>query len=480
MLNRLLLCVIAMACSFRGYSQVTAGDSLVLVDLYASTNGPNWLVNTNWLSDMPVGTWYGVKVDNGRVYSISLYGNHLTGTLPESISDLDHMRWIDIANNNIGGELPASIGNLSNLQSLSVYNNEFSGSLPASISGMSQLKELLASSNLFSGNFPELVFELTALERLEIGGNMLTGSIPAAINSLVKLRTLDLASNQFTGTLPFLGDLQMVTEMHLRFNQLEGDLSQVFRHMPNLYYLTLSGNNFEGVLQDTFFNPQRITYLDAQDNYLTGAGDFSDHAQTGTLERLRVSNNYIPFEYLEPNRVIEEFVYAPQRSLGIADTILLQEGDSIRIDAGSMGEFTQYRWYKDSDLLPGENLSSLFIEHFNDEDKGVYHAEMQNDSLPLLTLTRNPVMLMSLATGVNDLVTRRVQIIPNPASDVFHMPNVASAGVLEFYSPDGRLIHTFNIHDPLAGVAISFLAQGSYILRYITDEDVYTGAFLKV
>ena len=480
MLIRLLLCVIVIASYPRVYCQVTPGDSLALVDLYTSTNGPNWLDNTNWLNDMPVGTWHGINVDNGRVYSISLYGNQLTGTLPESIGDLDHMRWIDIANNDIGGELPVSIGNLTNLESLSLYNNEFNGSFPASMSGMHKLKELLASSNLFSGNLPEIVFDLTALERFEIGSNMFTGVIPASINSLVKLKTLDLASNQFTGTLPFLGDLQMVTEMHLRFNQLEGDLSQIFRYMPNLYYLTLSRNQFIGVLQDTFFNPQRITYLDAQDNFLTGVGDFSDHAQTGTLERLRVYNNYIPFEYLEPNRGIDELVYAPQKALGMNDTILLQVGDSIRIEAGSMGEYTQYRWFKDNDLLPGENLPSLFIEHFSNEDNGVYHAEMQNDSLPLLTLTRNPVMLMSLQTRVDDPVARQLQIFPNPASDVFHMLHVASAGVLEFYTLDGQLIHTSKIDTPSAGVTVGFLALGSYFLRYITAEMVYAGAFLKV
>jgi hypothetical protein len=480
MVSRILLCVVAIAGFMRGIGQVTTGDSLALVDLYISTNGPDWLVKTNWLSDMPVSTWHGVSLDNGRVYSISLYGNNLTGTLPESIGDLDYMRWIEIANNNIGGELPASIGQLSNLESLSLHDNEFSGSLPASMSGMHSLKDLLASSNLFAGNFPEIVFDLTTLERLEIGGNMFTGPIPTAISSLVHLKTLDLASNQFTDTLPFLGDLQMVTEMHLRFNQLEGDLSQIFRYMPNLYYLTLSGNQFAGVLQDSFFNVQRITYLDAQDNYLTGVGDFSDHAQTGTLERLRVFNNYIPFEYLEPNRVIDQFGYAPQHPLGKADTILLQEGDAIQIEAGSLGDYTQYQWFKDGQLLPGEDSSSLIFEHFSDVDNGVYHAEMQNDTLPLLTLTRSPVVLMSLKTGVADPNTKPLQINPNPVSYAFRLQHVVSAGVLQLYTMDGRLIQTFHIDHPAEEISVDFLARGNYILRYLTDEFAYAGTLLKV
>ena len=35
-------------------AQVNVNDSLALVDLYNSTNGPNWMRNTNWLTEAPV------------------------------------------------------------------------------------------------------------------------------------------------------------------------------------------------------------------------------------------------------------------------------------------------------------------------------------------------------------------------------------------------------------------------------------------
>ncbi len=39
-----------------------------LVALYESTDGPNWVNNENWLTDAPLGEWYGVDTDrDGRV-----------------------------------------------------------------------------------------------------------------------------------------------------------------------------------------------------------------------------------------------------------------------------------------------------------------------------------------------------------------------------------------------------------------------------
>src|SRR5262245_48443942 len=43
-------------------AQADVNDSLALVDLYNSTNGPAWNSRTNWLTSAPVNTWKGVTV----------------------------------------------------------------------------------------------------------------------------------------------------------------------------------------------------------------------------------------------------------------------------------------------------------------------------------------------------------------------------------------------------------------------------------
>ena len=55
-------------------------DRGVLVALYNATDGDNWTVRTNWLSDRPVGEWYGVTTDgDGRVTGLALSDNNLHG-----------------------------------------------------------------------------------------------------------------------------------------------------------------------------------------------------------------------------------------------------------------------------------------------------------------------------------------------------------------------------------------------------------------
>ena len=68
--------------------QVNKQDSLALVDLYNSTNGPNWYNQKNWLTKNPVSTWYGITVTNNRVTDIYINGNNLTGSIPYSIGNL--------------------------------------------------------------------------------------------------------------------------------------------------------------------------------------------------------------------------------------------------------------------------------------------------------------------------------------------------------------------------------------------------------
>ena len=54
--------------------------------LYEVTDGANWDNNTNWLSDAPLGAWYGVTTDTaGRVTKLSLIENNLEGPLPAEL-----------------------------------------------------------------------------------------------------------------------------------------------------------------------------------------------------------------------------------------------------------------------------------------------------------------------------------------------------------------------------------------------------------
>ena len=60
-----------------------------LVAIYHATNGPDWNKNGNWLSDAPLGEWFGVTTDaHDRVVRLSLRQNQLRGSFPPEIGQL--------------------------------------------------------------------------------------------------------------------------------------------------------------------------------------------------------------------------------------------------------------------------------------------------------------------------------------------------------------------------------------------------------
>ncbi len=65
---------------------VAPSDSLILVQIYNEMGGSSW--TTPWNLNNPVSTWRGVNVRCGKVASLDLSSNNLTGVLPASVLNL--------------------------------------------------------------------------------------------------------------------------------------------------------------------------------------------------------------------------------------------------------------------------------------------------------------------------------------------------------------------------------------------------------
>ncbi len=99
-------------------TEISQAECRALVALYNNTNGPNWHDNTNWLETNAPCSWYGVSCSGGRIVSLSLSGNQLTGSIPMELGNLTQLGLLYLEFNQISGEFPASITNLVNLTSL--------------------------------------------------------------------------------------------------------------------------------------------------------------------------------------------------------------------------------------------------------------------------------------------------------------------------------------------------------------------------
>ena len=161
---------------------VEKSDRGALVALFGSTGGPNWVNKTNWLTDAPLGDWYGVTTDGvGRVIVLDLGSNNLVGSIPPEIEHLSELRRLDGSGNTLGGEIPPEIGNLSKLEELSLRHNALSGPIPPEIGRLTGMTSLSLAGNKLSGEIPVVIGNLTRLTRLHLNTNDLSGEIPSEL-----------------------------------------------------------------------------------------------------------------------------------------------------------------------------------------------------------------------------------------------------------------------------------------------------------
>ena len=105
-----------------------ATDRAALVALYNATSGPNWTINTNWLTTAALSEWYGVTTDvDGRVTHVYLAQNELNGELPVELGDLTNLQILYLSQNMLSGAIPAALGDLTNLRQLYLNQNMLSG-----------------------------------------------------------------------------------------------------------------------------------------------------------------------------------------------------------------------------------------------------------------------------------------------------------------------------------------------------------------
>ena len=193
---------------------VNEADRAALVALYESTDGPNWIDNTNWLTDAPLGEWYGVETDeSGRVVELDLSGrwdretraetrHGLTGPIPPELGNLSNLQRLTLYWNRLSGPIPPELGQLDNLRSLSLSQNRLQGRIPPELGSPGELQHLSLDSNLLTGPVPPELGNLTELRQLQIYRNNLSGPIPPELGGLANLRTLELYENGLSGPIP--------------------------------------------------------------------------------------------------------------------------------------------------------------------------------------------------------------------------------------------------------------------------------------
>ena len=224
------------------------------------------LGSNNFSGDLPT------KWQTPNLQNLYLYDNKFTGNLPEGISELKHLKELDISINKLNGSLPDSYGKLSELTKLWLYRNKLDyGSIPEGWSGLERLSDIHLdnlegsfplifqhwpaiisidfSSGQLQGAIPDSLCRSVNLKILFIYNNTLNGSIPQCMCNMTSLEILDASNNQLSGSIPMcIGGMSAISHLSLSRNKLSGSIPTSIGGLGNLHIFDISYNQLSGKL----------------------------------------------------------------------------------------------------------------------------------------------------------------------------------------------------------------------------------------
>lgn len=427
-------------------AQTRTDDSLSLVAFYHAANGANWI--NRWDTLTPLDDWYGVSLAYGRVDTLDLINNNLSGNLIDlnltnlkvlnlgvfssingnqnpdknqlsgpitDFSGMPNLTSLILGTNQLSGPIPDFNG-LPNLERLDLSGNQLTGVIP-DFSSISNLIILYLRSNKLSGLIPDFS-GLPNLFMLDLYNNELFGSIPD-FSLLPQLSYLYLATNQLAGGVPDFSNLSNLNDIWISTNQLSGTIPN-FNGLPKLKNFWAHNNRFSGSLPD-FSSLPKLEEILLFNNKLSGpipdfssvpnlnalylstnqlSGSIPDFSDLPNLYRLRLHDNTFTFEDIVGSRQLLEnriltvnptdgyYFYYPQDSISSEETINVPYYANYTLDLSVDDLLTTctYNWYKDGVPYATTLINELNFTNFQFLDEGIYHCEVTNTNAPNLTL----------------------------------------------------------------------------------------------
>ena len=307
-------------------------DREILIKFYESTGGDNWTNNTNWCTDEPLSSWYGVVTRGGKVIQINLENNGLVNDA--NLTGLSDLERLDLNQNQLTSINVVGLDTLATLycsdnllktlnitgaielKDLQCKNNQLT---TIDVSSLNKLEKFYCNNNnlksvdvsnlkelidLFCSNNPITSLNTAGcfnLERLSCGGKgtylpdldvshltnltdldiVSCGLTAIDVSALTKLANFDCSYNQLT-------DLDVTSLRNLEilgcyYNQLTNlDVS----NLDKLSQLSCNNNKLTSL---DISNITNLTILNCDNNQLTSL----DISKLDQLYYLKCSNNLL-------------------------------------------------------------------------------------------------------------------------------------------------------------------------------------------
>ena len=262
----------------------------LLVAIYNALGGEEWRRKDNWLTDAPLGDWYGVDTDtDGRVTTLDLWdpfyddrgGVGLVGQLPEELGLLADLKYLRLRRNEgLTGPLPSWIGNLAGLETLDLDETGLTGCVPTALQ-----VNLGTSARPFGSNASETdpFCSAGSTQTARVGAKPETPGTDLDLGHSGDREVLEEFFRNTGGPSFFAQtgwkrtDNWMDSEVHL--NDWYGVTTD---NTGRVIYLQLAENELKGEIPSSLSELARLTELNLRNNELTG----SIPSELGRLKRL--------------------------------------------------------------------------------------------------------------------------------------------------------------------------------------------------
>ncbi|KAK1406992.1 hypothetical protein QVD17_38602 [Tagetes erecta] len=252
---------------------------------------------------------------------VELIDCQLQDEFQSAIFLLPKLKYLSMRNNsNLTGSMP-EFYNTTLLKGLDLSLTGFTGTIPESISNLNHLEYLDLQECYFSGHIPGLLPNLTQITYLNLYGNKLTGIVPS-LASLSKLTTLNLGFNGFEigltyawinkltmlnelyintmniheEILPYLANLTKLSIVAVEENFISGPIPSSFMNLTQLTLLDVRVNLLHGHIPSSFSTFKSLKFLDIGFNYFSGTVSIDSFLGLNNLENLYLDNNNLSFE----------------------------------------------------------------------------------------------------------------------------------------------------------------------------------------
>ncbi|XP_028071292.1 receptor-like protein EIX1 [Camellia sinensis] len=135
------------------------------------------------------------------------------------------------------------------------------------------------------GNIPPSIGNLNFLAEMHLRHNNLSGELPQSLQHCTNLLTLDLGENEFTGSIPiWIGNtFSNLIVLNLRANKFQGDIPYELCRLGALQILDLAHNNLSGLVPRCFNNFSAMARKQNSSNHLSYYTYRGEYFESATL-----------------------------------------------------------------------------------------------------------------------------------------------------------------------------------------------------